>query len=212
MAYPVSLTLPSQYPYVALTALWVYDYILCIPDAVECIVKCRWGLGTFLYLACSHLPFAFVLLNMLTLPLYEFANICIFILRAFAVWERVTWLAIFAIVSVIAYLVPILIYIREAWSASGECWVPGALRYLDTESVYVIYGLLAVAELEILLFLLYRAVKNHGGWKTDNRFIRGLLQQHLLYFSCSIALILGVIITTYFLPSLSILNFEAMVT
>lgn len=112
------------YPYVALTALWLYDYILCIPDAVEFIVESRWGLGMFLYLACSHLPFVFLSLNMLEvfppdapLPLqvchsYDVANSyvllltmffaeCIFILRAFAVWERKRQLAIIAVVSII---------------------------------------------------------------------------------------------------------------
>lgn len=106
------------YPYVALTALWLYDYILCIPDAVEFIVESRWGLGMFLYLACSHLPFVFLSLNMLEVfqpdaPLhlchsYDVANSyvllltmffaeCIFILRAFAVWEQKRRLAIFAV-------------------------------------------------------------------------------------------------------------------
>ncbi|KAG1833119.1 hypothetical protein EV424DRAFT_1533252 [Suillus variegatus] len=198
------------YPYVALTVLWI-----------ECIVESQWGLATLFYLACSHLPFVFVSLDMLTLfrpdapyPLcrsYEIVNIwalstlfaeCIFILRAFAVWERGRWYAIFTIISIIAYLVPIFIYIREVWSVSGECWIPGAFGYLDTlsKNVYVVYSLLALAELEILLFLLYRAVKGHDGWKIHNRLIRGLLQQNLLYFSCSIALGLGVILTTFYLP------------
>lgn len=111
---------------VALTALWLYDYILCIPDAVEFIVESRWGLGMFLYLACSHLPFVFLSLNMLEVfqpdaPLhlchsYDVANSyvllltmffaeCIFILRAFAVWEQKRRLAIFAVVSIIVSLV-----------------------------------------------------------------------------------------------------------
>ncbi|KAG1835233.1 hypothetical protein EV424DRAFT_356844 [Suillus variegatus] len=118
------------YPYVALTALWLYDYVLCIPDAIECIVESRWGLPMFFYLACSHLPFVYVLLNMLALfrpdapysvcRSYEIANSylgvlpmlfaeCIFVLRAFAVWERVRWFAIFLFVNIVAYLVPIVI-------------------------------------------------------------------------------------------------------
>ncbi|KAG1843508.1 hypothetical protein C8R48DRAFT_780651 [Suillus tomentosus] len=187
---------------------------------IECIVESRWGLPVFFYLACSHLPFVYVLLNMLALfrpdapysvcRSYEIANIwvlpmlfaeCIFVLRAFAVWERVRWFAIFLFVNVIAYLVPIIIYIKEIWSASGECWIPGAFGHVHTKkNVYIIFSLLAVAELEVFLLLLYRAVKGHGGWKTDNRFMRGLLRQNLMYFSYSFALTLGVILTTFFFP------------
>ncbi|KAG2140122.1 hypothetical protein DEU56DRAFT_294069 [Suillus clintonianus] len=57
--------LDLNYIYVALISLWLYDYILCLPDAVTFVAKSRWGIGTFLYLACSHLPLAFILLNML---------------------------------------------------------------------------------------------------------------------------------------------------
>lgn len=70
---------------------------------------------------------------------------------------------------------------------------------------------------EILFFLIYPAVKGHGGWDIDNRLMRGLLQHNLMYFSCSfgwflhitkhlmhvyyvIAFTLGVILTTIFLP------------
>jgi hypothetical protein len=70
---------------------------------------------------------------------------------------------------------------------------------------------------EILAFLFYRALKGHGGWETDNRLMRGLMQHNLMYFSCSFgwllhitkhllhihyvtAFTLGVILTTIFLP------------
>lgn len=217
--------LSSQYPYVALTVLWLYDYILSIPDTVEFIVESRWGLGMFLYLACSHLPFAFVSLNMFVvfqpdapLPLcrsYGIANIyiwfllmffveSIFILRAYAVWERGRWHAIFVIVSIIAYLVPTIICLWEFDSSvSGECWIPGIFGYLNTKAsskVYVLYCLLAIIELQILFLLLYRAVKSHGGREIDNHLIRGLMQHNLLYFSCSFAFTLGVVLTTIFSP------------
>ncbi|KAG1804772.1 uncharacterized protein HD556DRAFT_1326198 [Suillus plorans] len=188
---------------------------------VECIVESRWGLAMFFYLACSHLPFAFVSMNMLAVlqpdapyPLcrsYEIANIwvlstlfveCIFLLRAYAVWGRKTWIAIFSIISVIAYLVPIFIYFREFWSVSGECWIPGAFGYQDanSKSMYVVFGLLAVGELQVLIMLLYGAIKGHDSWKIDNRLVRGLLQQNLLYFSCSLVLTLSVILATFFFP------------
>ncbi|KAG2157653.1 uncharacterized protein EDB93DRAFT_804848 [Suillus bovinus] len=218
----VDVLLRLNYPYVALTALWLYDYILCIPDALEFIAGSQWGLGTFFYLACSHLPFAFVSLNMLAVfqhdtPFhlcrsYAMANYwtvlmlsaeCIFILRGFAAWERVTWLAVFAIVSIIGYLVPIFFYIGKLWSDFGECWIPGTIGYLNANErakLYIVYGLLVAAELEIFFFLLYRAVKSHGGWKTENRLMRGLLQQNLLYFGCSFALTLGIFLTILFFP------------
>jgi hypothetical protein len=38
---------------------------------------------------------------------------------------------------------------------------------------------------EILLFLLYRAVKSCG-WRINSRLMRHLIQHNLLYFSCGI--------------------------
>ncbi|KAG1750148.1 hypothetical protein EDB19DRAFT_92548 [Suillus lakei] len=214
-----------HYVYVALTSLWLYDYILCIPDAVRFIVGSRRGLGTFLYLTCGHLPFAFVSLNMLLVfqpdaPLhlchsYDMANIyvglltmfcaeCIFILRAYAVWERERWIGVFAIISIIAYLVPIIVCMQEFDSSViGECRILSPFGSLDTKTssqVYVVYCLLVVAELQILLFLLYRAVKGHGSWGINNRLIRGLLQHNLLYCGCSFGFSLSVVLTTIFLP------------
>ncbi|KAG2140127.1 hypothetical protein DEU56DRAFT_294172 [Suillus clintonianus] len=197
-------------PIVALISLWVYDYTLCLPDAVTLIVESRLGIGTLLYLACSHLPFVFMILNMLVIfrpdsPLYlcrsyDIANtnvgiltvVCaesIFILRAYAVWERERWIAVCAVISTIAYLVPGIIYLQEFNSSlSDPCFIPGVTGYVDMETRYrlcVAFGLLAVAELQILLFLLYRTVKSHGGWRIDNRIMLSLLRHNLLYFGCS---------------------------
>ncbi|OJA13697.1 hypothetical protein AZE42_10925 [Rhizopogon vesiculosus] len=52
---------------------------------------------------------------------------------------------------------------------------------------------------EILLLLLYPAIKKDG-WGINNRFMRGLIQHNLLYFGCSFAFILSVILTLVFLP------------
>ncbi|KAG1733618.1 uncharacterized protein EDB91DRAFT_1148443 [Suillus paluster] len=217
--------LQLNYCYVALVSFWLYDYILCMSDAVTFIAESRWGIGTFLYLACSHLPFAYLSLNMLVVfqpdapfPLcrsYIIADIyvglpimicaeCIFLLRAYAVWERERLPAVFAIVSIIAYLVPIIVCLQEFTSSvSGECWIPGVIGYLDKETstrVYVVYGLLAVAELHVLLFLLYRIANGYGGWGIDNRLTRHLMLHNLLYCGCGFAFSLSVVLTTIFLP------------
>ncbi|OJA17355.1 hypothetical protein AZE42_09593 [Rhizopogon vesiculosus] len=192
--------------YVALTSLWVYDYILCIPDSAAYLVESRWGLGTLPYLACSHLPFAFLLLNMLqvfqhdassTLCLsYAIANTyigllilffaeSIFVVRSYVVGEKK--LKVFTIISIIAYMVPIIVCFQEVTSSiSGECWIPGVVEYLDTAAssrLIVVYSLLIVAELEIFLFLLYHTVESCG-WRIDNRLMRGLIQHNLQYFCC----------------------------
>ncbi|OJA12210.1 hypothetical protein AZE42_09560, partial [Rhizopogon vesiculosus] len=85
---------------------------------------------------------------------------------------------------------------------TGECWIPGVIGYLDTTAttrLLVVYCLLVVAELEILLFLLYPAIKRDG-LGIDNRFMRGLIQHNLLYFCCSFAFSLSVILALVFLP------------
>ncbi|KAG0705661.1 hypothetical protein DFH29DRAFT_1067281 [Suillus ampliporus] len=192
---------------------------------VEFIAESRWGLGTFLYLACSHLPFAYLLLDMLIVfqpdapfPLcrsYIIATVyiellimicaeCIFLFRAYAVWERERWPAVFAIVTLIVYLVPIIVCLQKITSSlSGKCWIPGAVGYLDMEirsRLYVVYCLLAVAELHVLLFLLYPIAKDYGGWESNNRLARGLMLHNLLYCGCGFAFSLSVVLTTIFLP------------
>ncbi|OAX31750.1 hypothetical protein K503DRAFT_52668 [Rhizopogon vinicolor AM-OR11-026] len=206
--------------YVALSSLWVYDFILCIPDSVAYLVESQWGLSTWPYLACRHLPFAFVLLNMLSifhpdaLPslcrsyliantwyLIIFCAECIFVLRANVVWENK--LMVFTIISIIAYLVPITICFQEIISStSGESWIPGTVGYLDKAAksrLILVFSLLVVAELEILLFLLYRAVGNYG-WRIGNRLMRGLILHNMQYFSCSFVFSLSVILAIVFLP------------
>lgn len=214
-----------NYVYVVLVSLWSYDYILCLPDAVTFLVESRWGLGTFLYLTCSHSPFAFLILNLLVVfqpdaPIslcrtYNIINTyigiltvvcaeCIFILRAYAVWERERWIAVCAVVSTIAYLVPITICLQEFNSSVPEpCWIPGISGYLDTGTssrIFVAFSLVIVAELQILLFLLYRTVKSHGGWRVDNRLMLSLLRHNLLYCGCGLVFSLSVILAAIFLP------------
>lgn len=74
---------------------------------------------------------------------------------------------------------------------------------MDTKarfSVVAVYLLLPVGELEILVFVLYRAYKSHGSWKIENRLMRGLVHHNFLYFCCSFAFSLGIILATVFLP------------
>ncbi|KAG2343292.1 hypothetical protein BDR05DRAFT_963242 [Suillus weaverae] len=224
-ATQVDALLGLNYTYVALVTLWVYDYILCLPDAVTFLAESRWGLGTFLYLTCSHLPLPFISLNMLVVfqpdvPLhlcrsYNIANTyvgivlmlcaeCIFVIRAYAVWERGRWFAAVEIFAVVAYLVPISFSLQQFNSRVPEpCWIPGISGYLDAETssrIFVAFGLLATAELQTLLLLLYRAVKYHGNRGINNRLIRGLMKDNLLYCGCGFVFSLSVILTTFFLP------------
>ncbi|KAG1821126.1 uncharacterized protein BJ212DRAFT_1337769 [Suillus subaureus] len=206
-------------PIVALVTLWVYDYILCLPDAITFLADSRWGLSTFLYLTCSHLPPVFMLLNMLgECPLcrsYNIANTyvgtvlmicaeCIFAVRAYAVWERGRWFAAVEIFAVFAYVASITVSLQQFNSRVSEpCWIPGISGYLDTETstrIYVAFGLLAVAELQTLLLLLYRVSKDRGGWGIDNRLMRGLMKDNLLYCGSGFAFSVSVILTTIFVP------------
>ncbi|KAG1775202.1 hypothetical protein EV702DRAFT_1119332 [Suillus placidus] len=151
-----------------------------------------------------------------------FSAECIFILREFAVWERVRRFVVFKIIVIIAHLIPIIVCFQEFIPSLEECSIPGGVGYVDTKarsSVIAVYCLLVAGELEILVWVLYRAFKNHGGWKIENRLMRGLVHHNLLYFSCSFgscpnhsriyiyllndtAFSLGVILATIFLPFL----------
>ncbi|KAG2749497.1 hypothetical protein P692DRAFT_20462266 [Suillus brevipes Sb2] len=219
-----NILLWSKYYYVALASLWIYDCILCVPDSVAFLLDSRCGLGTLFYLACSHLPSAFISLNMFVtfLPrcsytlcrfiyitnicvgfLSMFSAECIFILRTLAVWERKRRFVVFKIITVIAYLIPIFVCFLEFITSAGECSIPGGIGHVDTKarfSVVAVYLLLPVGELEILVFVLYRAYKSHGSWKIENRLMRGLVHHNLLYFCFSFAFSLGIILATVFLP------------
>jgi len=112
---------------------------------------------------------------------------------------------VFTIISLIAYMAPIIVCLQEfmsSASATGECWIPGVVGYVDTMArsrLIVVYSLLIIAELEILLFLLYRADKTCG-WRIDNRLMRGLIQHNLIYFACGFVFSLIVILAIVFLP------------
>ncbi|KAG1750161.1 hypothetical protein EDB19DRAFT_93650 [Suillus lakei] len=202
-----------KYGYVALTSLWVYDYVLCMSDSVTYLVESQWGLDTLLYLGCNHLPFASLLLGMLIVfqpdasytlcRSYDEANIYlgfltmfsaegIFILRTLAVYHRRRKCAIFIVVSILAYLVLRIVCLHEfTLSVSGECSIPGFIQDIDTKAtstVIVVYVLFGVAEFEILLFLLYRAAEIRGsGQRINDR----LMQHKLLYSVCTFAFLGG---------------------
>ncbi|KAG1887319.1 hypothetical protein F4604DRAFT_1721330 [Suillus subluteus] len=129
---------------------------------------------------------------------------CIFMVRAYAVWNRGRWFAAVQIFTVIAYLTPITISLQQFNSRVSEpCWIPGVSGYLDTDTsirIYVAFGLLAMAEIQTLLLLLYRVSKSRGGWGIDNRLMRGLMKDNLLYCGSGFAFSLGIILTTNFFP------------
>ncbi|KAG2140123.1 hypothetical protein DEU56DRAFT_294147 [Suillus clintonianus] len=64
--------------------------------------------------------------------------------------------------------------------------------------MYGAFGLLAAAELHILLLLLYRTLKGQGGWGIENRLMRNLMQDNLLYCGCGCAFSLSIIFATMF--------------
>lgn len=219
------LHLNSNHVYVALISLWLYDYILCLPDAVTYLVESRWGFCTFLYFTCSHLPCVFLIFDLLVcfqpdapIPICRTYNIInsyvgvltvlcaegIFILRLYAVWERGRRFAVYAVISIIVYLAGGVICLYEInFSVPEPCWIPGIIRNLDTKTrsmVVIAFSLLIVSEIQILLFLLYGTVKNQGGWRIGNRLMTGLLRQNALYCCCGFAFSLSVIIAAIFLP------------
>ncbi|KAG2369161.1 hypothetical protein BDR07DRAFT_856245 [Suillus spraguei] len=202
-ATPAEVLPGLNYIYVALVTLWVYDYILCLPDAVTFLAHSRWGLNTFLYLTCSHFPLVFMILNMLGITSMVCAE-CIFKVRTYAVWERQGWIALVEIFTVCAYVVPITVCLQQFNSRVSEpCWIPGITGYLDKETstkIYIAFGLLAMAQLHTLLLLLSRVIKGYGGWGIDNRLMRSLMKDNLLYCGCGFAFSMSVILTTIFLP------------
>ncbi|KAG2133634.1 uncharacterized protein EDB93DRAFT_858566 [Suillus bovinus] len=129
---------------------------------------------------------------------------CIFVVRAYAVWERGRWFAALETSTVIAYVVLVTISLQQFNSRVAEpCWIPGISGYLDRETstrIYIAFGLVATGQSQTLLLLWYRVIKGLGGWGMDNRLMRGLMRDNLVYCSCGIAFSISVILTTIFLP------------
>ncbi|KAG1769360.1 hypothetical protein EDD22DRAFT_843610 [Suillus occidentalis] len=115
--------------------LWpkMYDCILCVPDSVAFFSILGVGLTRMFYLACGHLPSAFILLNMISHTLYgqtletckisvrvfrrvtssiELAvvELSIFILRSITIWY---WERKFMALNTIACLTPIIVFFQE---------------------------------------------------------------------------------------------------
>ncbi|KAG1787096.1 uncharacterized protein HD556DRAFT_1411274 [Suillus plorans] len=128
----------------------------------------------------------------------------IFMLRTMAVWERDKRFVVLKIINMMVYLIPIFVFFFQEFIPSmGECLIPGGIEYANTKersTVIVVYCLLVVGGLDTLVCVLYRTFKSHGGWNIENRLVRGLVHHNLLYFSCSFAFSLGVILATIFLP------------
>ncbi|KAG2140083.1 hypothetical protein DEU56DRAFT_798533 [Suillus clintonianus] len=129
---------------------------------------------------------------------------CIFVLRSIAVWERKRLVMALQFSSIIVYTVLVIMCFKQYSSASGECRIFGFVEYLDTKTstpLIVVYCLAIVAQLQILLLVLYRAVKSRGDRGIGNRLMLGLVRDNLLYFVCSFPLNLGMILAIIFLPS-----------
>ncbi|KAG1847307.1 hypothetical protein DFJ58DRAFT_730186 [Suillus subalutaceus] len=201
-----------KYGYVALSSLWVYEYVLCIADSVTYLIESPWRLGMLTIFqpdASNALCRSYEEANLYWASdtsldigfLTIFFAECIFVLRALAVYHRDRKWVVFMTIFVIVHLVPMIVcFYKFASLLSGECSIPGFIRYVDTKEkilVLVMYILLASGELGILLFLLHRTVDfRSSGWKIDNRLKRGLLHHNLLYFGWSCAFFAGLGLTS----------------
>ncbi|OAX31881.1 hypothetical protein K503DRAFT_860574, partial [Rhizopogon vinicolor AM-OR11-026] len=218
-------TMASSRWTVVYSLLVVAEFEILLILVYRAVKSCGWRIENrlmrdlvrhnLLYFCCGFVFSTCVILTMRFLPrcrsyfvantyvgfMAMFAAECIFIVRAYAVWEKK--LKTFTAISIIAYMTPITICFQQMTSSvSGECRIPGVIEHLGTMASSrwtAVYCLLVVAEFEILLLLVYRAVKSCG-WRIENRLMRDLVQDNLLYFCCGFVFSFCVILSMKFLP------------
>jgi len=123
---------------VAITVVWVYDYIIMLDDELEFLFNSRWGIVKVLYLLCRYLPLALLAADTYqtlqpALPLSQcgtyfeinsylegitlVAAECMFILRTYSIWGRSIEILIILMGSLAAIMVPV-IYVMTSFNSS----------------------------------------------------------------------------------------------
>ncbi|KAH7930236.1 hypothetical protein BV22DRAFT_1055566 [Leucogyrophana mollusca] len=211
---------------VSIATIWVYDYIITLADEITFISNSKWRKVKMLYILCRYLPFLLIGLNTYQVlqpeveldmcQTYDELNSwlegvilvsseCMFILRTYAIWERNRRILTVLLCSFFAILIPV-VYVMINYDSStvvtsppvpniSSCYNAG-----QSHVIVVAYILLVVAELEILLFTLYRAIRHFRHPRGGSHLMNILIQHNIFYFSCGLIFSLLVILTIALLP------------
>ncbi|KAG2145367.1 uncharacterized protein EDB93DRAFT_518746 [Suillus bovinus] len=215
--------LQLNYANVAIACLLVYDYLTTIALEISYLFHGQWGVIKFLYLVCRYLPFVFVTLGIFmwvppalsqtmslcqtyyTLSTYIggvilFCAECIFVTRTCVLWGYKRSIVVFFMISTAFYVVSTIVIMKMHASSTRviESPMPSASCFDSAESDVIVaaYGLLILADLQIMFFSLCKATANFRNWACKNRLLEILIQHNIFYITCGLCSSVIVILTT----------------
>ncbi|KAG1725377.1 hypothetical protein EDB19DRAFT_1915092 [Suillus lakei] len=216
-----------KYAYVALVALWAYDYVTTLDEELPFVARSTWRIVKYLYLVCRYVPFLYLAVVLSrSLESYPSLSTCqtlyslnsylgiliifsaesIFFVRTYAIWDRskrVLWAFITSVIFLLTPIVAILVKYNSStivtnWIAIG---MPGCSKTGETTAVLFVYVLMVIAELEILCLTLYRAVSNYRRERGGSNVLKVLVQHNVFYFVCGIASSVVLIVAIAIFPA-----------
>lgn len=217
------MLLRLNYANVAIACVLVYDYLITISSEVTYLFHGRWCMIKFLYLICRYLPFVFVTLGMImwvqpassqtvslcqifyTLNTYIGGVIlvcaeCIFVARTCVLWGNKRSIVLFFTISTALYIILGIVIMKMHTSSTIMMMLPmpsvSCFDFGGNDVIVAAYSLLILAELQIVLFSLYKATKSLKKWGGENRLLEILIEHNIFYFACGLCSSALVILTT----------------
>ncbi|OAX35060.1 hypothetical protein K503DRAFT_858837 [Rhizopogon vinicolor AM-OR11-026] len=210
-----------KYASVVVTSCWAYDYFLTISDEVAFLTQSQWKWAKFLYLVCRYLTCVFLTLTMLVaFQLTMSIQMCqvlysvntylggvimlcaegVFLARTCAIWEfRRRMMVIFLINGAMYVIISVIVLslgrasptITKSPIPLTSCFYTG-----DNVTIIIVYVLLAVLEIQIWCFTVYKAATSYWLEGTHNRLLEQLIHHNVIYVTCGLVFSLAVILTT----------------
>ncbi|KAG2122776.1 hypothetical protein DEU56DRAFT_917672 [Suillus clintonianus] len=216
-----------KYAYVALVALWVYDYVTTLDEELPFIARSSWRIVKYLYLVCRYVPFIYLAVVLIrTLENYPSLDMCqtyyslnsylgtviilsaesIFFVRTYAIWDRskrVLWVFIISVIFLLTPIVAILVKYNSSTTVTSSIaiGISGCSKTGETTAVLFVYVLMVIAELEILCLTLYRAIGNCRREHGRANVLKVLVQHNVFYFLCGVVSSLVLIVAIAILPA-----------
>ncbi|KAG1738359.1 uncharacterized protein EDB91DRAFT_1138361 [Suillus paluster] len=210
-----------NYANVAVTSFWAYDYFLTLADEVEFLKHSQWKWTKLLYLVCRYLTCGYLSLTMLVAfrptmsihvcrVMYSINTylggvilVCaegVFLARACALWEFRRRMVVMFLTNAAIYVIaiPVVLSIGRFAPRITKSPIPvtGCFDTGEGSSIIIVYVILAMAEIQIWMLTLYKAVTSYWREGTHNRLLGQLILHNIIYLTCGLIFSLSVILTT----------------
>ncbi|KAG1821084.1 uncharacterized protein BJ212DRAFT_1478179 [Suillus subaureus] len=214
----------TDYAFIAISCLWVYDFALTLDKDAAFILYAPWGIPKLTYLTCRYLPFALVVTDMFRIlqlglslkscttlfalnsyirGIVLFCAESLFMRRIWAVTGR-RWLI--TCCNAVLFLVPLVVTVTLSDSSSSimQSPLPKVASCYDSKQsriIIVAYVLLVIAEIEILSFILYHSWNFYREHGNDAPLVRVLVKHNVFYFACGLLSSTTVVVVVLTLPA-----------